>query len=99
MKPITLDEVVSEKLQNEEFAILFEKEKIVNTIARLIVEMRQKEGITQVELAEKAQTTQPVIARLEKGLDSRVPSLELLSRIARAFNREIVIDFKLVHHH
>jgi DNA-binding XRE family transcriptional regulator len=99
MKPITLDEVVSEKLQNEEFAILFEKEKIVNTIARLIVEMRQKEGITQVELAEKAQTTQPVIARLEKGLDSRVPSLELLSRIARAFNREIVIDFKLAHHH
>ena len=98
MKPITLNEVIKEKLNDDEFAVLFEKEKIINDIAKFIVEMRQGQGLTQTELAEKARTTQPVIARLERGMDSRIPSLELLSRIAHALGREIVIDFKLAHH-
>jgi DNA-binding XRE family transcriptional regulator len=99
MKKITLDEVIQEKLQDEEFSVLFEREKIINAIAGFIVDMRQRQGLTQIELAQKAHTTQPVIARLERGQDSRIPSLELLSRIARAFDREIVIDFKLAHRH
>jgi len=99
MKPITLDEVIKEKLKDEEFAILYEKERIINKIACAIIEMRQRQGLTQTELAEKAHTSQPVIARLEKGSDSRIPSLELLGRVAHALGKEIVIDFKSVNHY
>lgn len=94
MKPITLDEAIKEKLGDGDFAVLFEEEKTINAIAKLVVELRQQEGLTQAELAKQAHTTQPVIARLEKGFDSRIPSFKLLSRIARALGRELVIDFK-----
>lgn len=94
MKPITLNEVIQEKLKDDDFAILYEKEQIINKIACAIIEMRQRQGLTQAELAKKAHTSQPVIARLERGSDSRIPSLELLGRVAHALGKEIVIDFK-----
>lgn len=99
MKPITLQEVIAEEMKDDEFAILYEKERIINKIACAIVELRQRKGLTQTELAEKAHTTQPVIARLEKGSDSRIPSLELLGRIAHALGKEVVIDFKQIPQH
>ena len=98
MRPTTLQEAIAEEMKDEEFAVLFEKERIINNIAKTIVEMRQKRGLTQYELAEKAHTTQPVIARLEKGSDSRIPSLDLLSRVAHALGKEVIIDFKPTHH-
>ncbi len=98
MRAITLKEAIAEEMKDEEFAVLFENERIINNLAKTIVEMRQKRGLTQAELAEKAHTTQPVIARLEKGSDSRIPSLELLNRIAHALGKEIFIDFKPDHH-
>jgi transcriptional regulator with XRE-family HTH domain len=55
--------------------------------------------LTQLELAQKAYTTQPVIARLERGSDSRIPSLEFLGRVAHALGKEVVIDFKTGHQH
>lgn len=99
MKPITLDEVIAKKMKDEDFAVLYEKERIINKIACAIIEMRQRQGMTQAELAEKAHTSQPVIARLERGSDSRIPSLELLGRVAHALGKEIVIDFKAIHQH
>jgi len=47
----------------------------------------------QLQLAEKAHTTQPVIARLESGKDSRTPSLDLLMKIAEATGFKINIGF------
>ena len=94
MTPITLKKAISEELKDKEFAILYKKERIINRIACTVVELRQKQGLTQFELAQKAYTTQPVIARLERGSDSRIPSLELLGRVAHALGKEIVIDFK-----
>ena len=73
------------------------REQIINKIACTIIEMRQGQGLTQTELAEKAHTSQPVIARLERGSDSRIPSLELLGRVAHALGKEIIIDFQPVH--
>ena len=44
-------------------------------------------------MAEKSQTTQQVIARIEGGKDQRVPSLELLKRIAHAAGKHLKISF------
>jgi transcriptional regulator with XRE-family HTH domain len=53
---------------------------------------RRKAGMSQVELARRAGTSQPSIARLERGLVS--PTVISLDRIARALGAELVIDFE-----
>lgn len=50
-------------------------------IAQVIYDARTAAGLTQAELARKARTTQPVIARLEDS-DYRGHSMRLLQRIA-----------------
>jgi len=53
---------------------------------------RRRAGMSQVELAELTGSTQPSVARLEKGLVS--PTVITLDRIARALGTELVIDFE-----
>jgi transcriptional regulator with XRE-family HTH domain len=53
---------------------------------------RRRAGMSQNELAERAGTSQPSIARLEKGQVS--PTVITLDRVARALGTELVIDFE-----
>jgi DNA-binding XRE family transcriptional regulator len=96
MKTISLDEVLKNKLDDKKFSILYEKEEIKNKVARMVIQLRQREGLTQEEMARRANTSQPVIARLERGTDQRIPSLELLNKIAHSLGRELEISFKEV---
>jgi transcriptional regulator with XRE-family HTH domain len=48
----------------------------------LIREARKRAGLSQVELAERAGTTQSVISRLERG--ATTPSLQTISQLVRA---------------
>ena len=96
MKKITLDSVIAENLaKDEEFSKAYQREMLINLISRMLVELRLKSHLTQKELAYRAGTTQPVIARLESGTDQRVPSLELLARIAVAAHAKLNIAFEL----
>jgi DNA-binding XRE family transcriptional regulator len=90
-KHIALTDVINKKCKNKEFAEVFQRELLINEIAKLIVELRIKAHMTQKALAERTQTTQPVIARLESGTDRRIPSLDLLTRIAIATNSKLNI--------
>ncbi|MGH7793612.1 MAG: helix-turn-helix domain-containing protein [Candidatus Binatia bacterium] len=63
-------------------------------MARLVRDARSKEGLTQAQLAEKARSSQVVIARLESGTDGRVPSLDLLERIASALKAKSLVRFE-----
>lgn len=93
MKAITLDDVIKKNLKDPEFRKLYEKEQLINAIAQMVLQMRKNAGLTQLQLAKKAHTTQPVIARLESGKDSRTPSLDLLMKIAAATGFKINIGF------
>ena len=95
MKPITLDEVIKDQMQRPGFQEPFNREMMVNAIAEMVVQTRKANGLTQEQLAERAHTTQPVIARIERGTDSRLPSIDLLERIARAVNARLNIRFDL----
>ena len=53
---------------------------------------RRRAGLSQVELARRAGTSQPSIARLERGMVS--PTVMSLDRIARALGADLVIDFE-----
>lgn len=56
-------------------------------IGRRIADLRKSSGLTQSELSERAGVGQDYIARLEAGRYGA--SIDILSRIAKAFNLEI----------
>ncbi len=52
-----------------------------------LAELRSKAGLSQMELAERAGTTQGTISNLETGKSRRI-ELDLLDRIAEALGRK-----------
>lgn len=95
MKVYTLDDFIGRRLKDPKFRKHYEREILINAIAKMVVELRNSSGLTQQELAKKAHTSQAAIARLESGVDERMPSLDLLSRIAAASNAKLTISFIL----
>jgi len=93
-KRIALKDVLKRELKDPEIGFYFEREKSISEIARLVRDARLKAGLTQVQLAKKALTSQAVIARLESGTDRRVPSLDLLERIAGALKAKLLLRFE-----
>ena len=94
MKKITLSEVIKEEMKDGEFKFYFDQEKEISQIAKTIYDLRIQAQLSQEDVAKRAHTTQPVIARLESGRDSRLPSLDLLARIAHAMNKHLMLGFK-----
>ena len=84
---------IEEKMDNQEFENHYTRAKLINEISQKVYELRIAAGLSQKEIAEKAHTTQPVIARLESGKDTRIPSLELLAKIANAVNKKLEFSF------
>lgn len=78
------DKFIQKLLKDNEVRVMFEAERAITLIADAVRTARLKAGLTQVQLAKLAGTTQAVVSRIESGSDSRTPSLNLLSRIAGA---------------
>uniref|UniRef100_UPI001AAD8463 helix-turn-helix transcriptional regulator n=1 Tax=Facilibium subflavum TaxID=2219058 RepID=UPI001AAD8463 len=84
---------INEKVKEPEFDAYYTRAKLISEISQKVYELRISAGLSQKEIAKKAHTTQPVIARLESGKDSRIPSLELLAKIAHAANKKLDFSF------
>lgn len=67
-----------------------EQERVNAQVARTIFELRKRAGLSQKELAERVQTTQSVISRLEDA-DYEGHSLSMLSRIAEALDQQLQV--------
>jgi len=93
MKAFTLNDYIKKQQRNPKFKAEYDRELLINAIAKMTVELRYSAKLTQEELAKKAKTTQAVIARLESGKDERVPSITLLARIAEASHARLSISF------
>jgi ribosome-binding protein aMBF1 (putative translation factor) len=91
---IALKDVLERELKDPEFSFYYQREKAISEIAQLVRDARLRAGLTQAQLAEKAQSSQVVIARLESGTDDRVPSLDLLERIASALKARLLVRFE-----
>jgi transcriptional regulator with XRE-family HTH domain len=63
-------------------------------LARAMIEARARAGLTQEELAERMQTSQSAIARLESGKGS--PSTRTLQRFASATGTRLRFSFEPV---
>ena len=63
-------------------------------LARAVIEARVTAGLTQEQLAQRMETTQSVIARLESGRTR--PSTQTLERLATATGTRLRISFEPV---
>jgi ribosome-binding protein aMBF1 (putative translation factor) len=84
---VPLSEILTEKLKDARFKKLYSEEFSRLQLAHDIRSLRQKRGMTQEQVAEKAKMPQSVVARLESG--SRGFSIGTLHKIAKVFDREI----------
>lgn len=94
VRGIQLREVLAKQKQDPEFRLFYERARALRHIARLIRMARTKAGLTQEQLARKIGTSQSVVARLESASNTRIPSLNLLERIATAFKARLSISFE-----
>src|SRR4030042_2250865 len=84
---IALERVLEERFRRPEFRDAFRDRRMVHGVAVAVRAMRDQAGLTQAELAKRIGSSQPSIARIEKGLGYRTPPWETLSKIARALGR------------
>src|ERR1700733_12558894 len=64
-------------------------------LASAVMDVRNRAGLTQQQLARKMGTTQPVVARLESGRSR--PSMRTLERLADATGSRLLISFVPAH--
>lgn len=70
----------------------YEKLSTEFELARVLIETRTSAGLTQEELANRMETTQSAIARMESG--RQLPSAGTLKRFAIATGTHLKITFK-----
>ena len=68
----TFNEHLKEKLKDKEFKKIYEEEKLLLQLSHRILEERKKAGLTQTQLASKAQVTQQQLSKIEKGLNFNI---------------------------
>lgn len=90
----SLKELVSDALRTEETRMLFAERRFYLQVAHLVLGLRQKLGISQVELARRARVSQPLIARLEKGDQRRTPTFDTVYKILKALGYTMEITVK-----
>ena len=77
-------------LKNPDFREAFEEEEIFASIAIELARLREKEGLTQQELARLLHTSQQTISRLEDP-DNTSCTVKTLVKIAHAMHKELEI--------
>ncbi|MCX5904755.1 MAG: helix-turn-helix transcriptional regulator [Proteobacteria bacterium] len=89
-----LDKHIERHIKDREFKVYFDRADAKRKIAQEIVSLRQTYHITQAQLAKQVKTCQQVISRLENPNDKRIPSFDFLDRVARSFDRKLVISME-----
>jgi DNA-binding XRE family transcriptional regulator len=93
MKSYDFKELLEQKLKDPEFRKEWEAQNEEFEVAKEVIRLRIKAGLTQKELAEKAHTSQPAIARLESG-NYRNLSLSFLRKVGEALGVEPHVKFQ-----
>lgn len=91
---VSADAFLASQLQDPEFRHHFFQRRLIHEVAIAVRGMRASAGLTQAELAKRIGSSQPAIARLEKGLDQRTPQFDTLQRIAAALGRQLKLVFQ-----
>ncbi|MBF0387237.1 MAG: XRE family transcriptional regulator [Candidatus Omnitrophica bacterium] len=82
---------LKEDLKIPEFKKNFEDEEIFASLAIQISQLRQKQGLSQKELALRLKTTQQNVSRIEN-ISNRSLSLNTLIKLAEALHGQLKIE-------
>ena len=89
-KRVMVDDWLKEELGDKEFRLLWNEREAAYRVARELLRLRKKQGLSQSEVARRAGLKQPAIARLESGAVK--PTLDTIQRVARALGREVEVN-------
>ncbi len=95
IKTINSKVFLKKQMNSKEFKKEYELLEKEFKIAKEIIKLRKEANLTQKELAELAETSQPAIARLESGNYKNV-SLQFLRKIGKALGATPEIHFKKI---
>lgn len=79
-------------MKDPEYVKEYNKLKTEFEIAQIMINLRKKHDLTQEEFAQKMNTGQAAISRLESGNTNT--SIALLQRVARAFDTKFTITIQ-----
>jgi len=79
---------LDEQLKNPEFRAEYDALEGEFALIRQLIDLRIKRGLSQRQLAKRAEMQQPTIARLEGG---RTASLKTLRRVAEALDAQVEV--------
>jgi ribosome-binding protein aMBF1 (putative translation factor) len=81
-----------EELKDPEFKKAFDEEGVYARLAIQIAQLREEQGLSQKDLAERLHTSQQMISRLEDA-ENQSLSLGTLVKLAEAFHKRLNIKF------
>ncbi len=87
-----LQQHIQESLKDSEFSSAWVENEFTYEVSRQLIALRLKRGMTQKDVAQKAGTTQSVIARIENGEQNI--SIKTLSKLAAALKADIKIELQ-----
>ena len=85
------DDRLKKELKSPEFKKAFDQEEIFASLAIQIAKIRQKQGLSQKELAKRLKTTQQTVSRLEN-INNTSLSLNTLLKLANVLHKQIKIE-------
>lgn len=93
IKGVSLETIIDRQLKKDKaLKIQFDEQRFYLQVAHLISDLRARSGLSQTELARSAGVKQPLIARLEKGDQRRVPTFDTIYRILKALGYQLAIS-------
>ncbi len=84
-----LDRLLNKKLKEPEFKKEWDKLELRYAVIRQLIKIRNTYNLSQAQLAEKLNTTQSVISRIENGTVNI--GIDFLDKLARAFDKRVEI--------
>jgi DNA-binding XRE family transcriptional regulator len=86
-------DALAERMKSPTFRYHYEQRRLVAEVALAVRAMRKQAGLTQRQLAKLVRVSQPMIARVEKGVGQRTPGWDLLRKISIALGRQMRLSF------
>jgi len=81
---------LNEKLQDPKFKKEWDNLELRYTVIKQLIKIRNSYNLSQAQLAEKLNTTQAVISRIENGTVNI--GIDFIDKLAKAFNKRVEIN-------
>lgn len=86
------EDAMRKNMRDPRFREAYEQRKLVHEVAIAVRALRERNGLTQQQLAKRIGVSQPVIGRLERGIGYRTPSWETMRKIFRALGYQLTLQ-------